>query len=186
MTDTAGRGAPGQCEEKTLSAITIVNLVIFAAVLIKDWGHNRVTLFAVFRPLLLSVVIVPFFLPKFDAGGGGLTLEAASLAGGVAVGAFACAMLRVSVDEKGKGWYDAGYAYVAVWVLITVLRQLFVYGCQHWFTRDLGRFLVENRISPAAFGDSILFFTLSMVIATRLGILLRTRLLAARAVPAVA
>jgi hypothetical protein len=171
-----------------LSAITIVNLVIFAAVLIKDWGHNRVTLFAVFRPLLLSVVIVPFFLPKFDSGGGGggLALEAASLAGGVAVGAFACAMLRVSVDEDGKGWYDAGYAYVAVWVLITVLRQLFVYGCQHWFTRDLGRFLVENRISPAAFGDSILFFTLSVVVATRLGILLRSRLQAARMVSVVA
>ncbi|GAA4638516.1 hypothetical protein GCM10023196_096580 [Actinoallomurus vinaceus] len=169
-----------------MSAITIVNLVILAAILIKDWGHNRVTLFPIVRPLLLSVAIVPFVLPKFDAAGGGLTMEAASVVAGIAVGALACAMLRVSVDEEGKGWYDAGYAYVVVWVLISVLRQLFVYGCQHWFTRDLGRFLVENRISPAAFGDSILFFTLSMVIATRLGILIRSRLLAARTVPAAA
>jgi hypothetical protein len=169
-----------------LSAITIVNLVILAAVLIKDWGHNRVTLFPVVRPLLFSAAILPFVLPKFDAAGGGLALETASVAAGIAVGALACAMLRVSVDEKGQGWYDAGYAYVAVWILVTALRQLFVYGCQHWFTRDLGRFLVENRISPAAFGDSILFFTLSMVVATRLGILLRSRLMAARAAHAVA
>lgn len=158
-----------------MSAITIVNLVIFAAVLIKDWGHNRVTLFAVMRPLLFSAVIVPFFLPKFDIGGGGLALEAASLAGGAAVGAFACALLRVSVDETGQGWYDAGYAYVVFWVVITALRQAFIYGCQHWFSRDLGRFLLENQISVAAFADSVLFFTLAMVITTRLGILIRSR-----------
>ncbi|MCO5994142.1 hypothetical protein [Actinoallomurus rhizosphaericola] len=169
-----------------MSAITIVNLVIFAAVLIKDWGHNRITMFAVLRPLLLTAVIVPFFLPKFDTAGGGLALEAASIGGGIVLGALACALLRVSVDESGQGWYDAGWAYVAVWTAITVLRQLLIYGCQHWFARDLGRFLIDHHISVAAFADSILFFTLTLVIITRVGILLRSRMPSARSVPSAA
>jgi hypothetical protein len=65
-------------------------------------------------------------------------------------------------------------------------RQLFIYGCQHWFARDLGRFLIENRISVAAFADSILFFTLALVVTTRAGILVRSRLPSARSIPSAA
>ena len=78
-------------------------------------------------------------------------------------------------------WTDAGVAYAVVWVVIAAARQVFIYGCQHWFTRDLGLFLIDNRISVNAFADSVMLLTLATMIANRLTILVRTRLAAARA-----
>jgi hypothetical protein len=157
------------------TALTLTSLAVVALVLLRDWGHRKVTLFALFRPLLAAVVIIPFVAPGWDFSGNGLALEAGSLLVGIALGLLAFAFMKVTVDGEGQAWTDAGFPYAAVWVTLAAGRQAFIYGCQHWFTRDLGLFLMNNRISIAAFADSVMFLALAPVAANRLAILLRSR-----------
>lgn len=110
--------------------------------------------------------------------GNGLLLELTATAVGALLGVLACLCMRVSTDATGQTWTDAGVAYAVVWVAITAARQLFIYGCQHWFTRDLGMFLINQHISVHAFADSIMLLTLSTVVANRLAILARGRVAA--------
>ncbi|WP_055588603.1 hypothetical protein [Peterkaempfera griseoplana] len=157
------------------TALTLVSLAVVALVLVKDWGHRRVTLFALLRPLVAAAVVVPFVAPGWDASGDGLALEIGSVVVGALLGLLASAFVKVTADGDGQAWTDAGAGYAAVWVVITALRQLFVYGCQHWYTQDLGRFLFDHHISVAAFADSIMFLALAPVIGNRLAILVRSR-----------
>lgn len=166
------------------TALTLGNLAIVAVLLARDWGHRRVTLFALLRPLLLSAVVIPFVMPGWDLTGNGLLLELATVVAGAALGAGACLFMRVSVDANGQAWTDAGWAYAVVWVAIVAARQAFIYGCQHWFTRALGMFLVDNHISVDAFADAIMLLTLTTVVGNRAAILIRGRL-APKRVPAV-
>lgn len=166
------------------SALTLVNLAIVAVVLLRDWGHRRVTVWALLRPLLLAAVIIPFVMPGWDLTGNGVLLELAAIAVGALLGVLVSALMRVSVDGNGQAWTDAGFGYAAAWIVVTGARQAFIYGCQHWFTRDLGMFLIDNRISVNAFADAIMFLTLTTVVANRLAILVRARLSPAGAVDA--
>jgi hypothetical protein len=162
------------------TALTIASLAIVALVLARDWGHRRVTLFALCRPLIAAAVILPFVAPGWSASGHGLLLEIAALVLGIAVGLGTAAFMRVSMDVTGQAWTDAGYPYAAAWVAFTAARLLFVYGCEHWFTRGLGMFLVDNHIAVTAFADSIMFVFIAPVVTNRLAIGIRTRMLAGR------
>jgi hypothetical protein len=84
------------------------------------------------------------------------------------------------VDASGQAWTDAGYPYATAWVVFTVARLIFVYGCQHWFTRQLGMFLVDNHIALTAFADSIMFAFIAPVVINRLAIGIRSRVIAGR------
>lgn len=83
--------------------------------------------------------------------------------------------MRISIDASGQAWTDAGYPYAAIWIGFTAARLIFVYGCEHWFTRDLGMFLLDNHITVDALAYSILFLFLAPVVTNRLAILVRTR-----------
>lgn len=155
--------------------LTLATLAIVAAILVKDWGHRRVTLLALVRPLVMAAVIVPFVMPGWDLSGSGLALEVGSLVAGASIGVLACSLLKVSVDKDGQAWTDAGYPYAIVWIVYAAARQLFIYGCQHWYSRDLGEFLIHNHITVAAFADSIMFLSLAPVVSSRLAILVRSR-----------
>ncbi|MBP2705045.1 hypothetical protein JOL79_14610 [Microbispora sp. RL4-1S] len=157
------------------AALTLASLAIVAAVLIKDWGHRKVTPLGLLRPLLVAAVVVPFVMPGWDMSGSGLVLEIVGLLAGAAIGVLASSFLKVSVDENGQAWTDAGYAYAAVWIVYTAARQVFIYGCEHWYSRSLGMFLIDNHISVAAFADSIMFLSLAPVVSNRLAILIRSR-----------
>jgi hypothetical protein len=159
------------------TVLTILSLAIVVLVLARDWGHRRVTLLALCRPLI-AVVIIPFVAPGWSAAGNGLLLEAAALVLGIAVGLLTFAFMKVSVDASGQAWTDAGYPYAVAWVVFTAARLIFVYGCQHWFTRQLGMFLVNNHVPLTAFADSIMFAFLAPVITNRLAIGIRSRLVA--------
>ncbi|MFR9780600.1 hypothetical protein ACL02O_31695 [Micromonospora sp. MS34] len=160
------------------TALTLLNLTIVAVLLARDWGHRRVTLLGLLRPLLLAAVVVPFVSPGWDLAGNGLLLEISAAVVGASLGVLSCLFMRVTVDNRGQMWTDAGVAYAVTWVAIAAARQVFIYGCQHWFTRDLGMFLINNHISVNAFADSIMLLTLATMIANRLTILMRTRLAA--------
>ena len=159
------------------TALTLVNLAVVALLLARDWGHRRATLFALLRPLILSALVVPFVMPGWNFTGNGLLLELAAILIGAALGVLVCAFMRVSVDSTGQVWTDAGVPYASAWIVVALARQAFVYGCQHWFTVGLGRFLYGHHISVNAFADAIMFFMLSTVVANRLTILIRGRLM---------
>ena len=160
------------------AALTLLSLAIVALVLARDWGHRKVTMFALLRPLI-AVVIIPFVAPGWNATGHGLVLEIVALAAGIALGLLTFAFMKVSVDANGQAWTDAGYPYAAAWIVIAAARLIIIYGSQHWFTRDLGMFLVNNHISVNAFADSIIFLSIAPVVINRLAIVIRSRSLGA-------
>src|SRR5262245_61881711 len=99
------------------SALTLVSLAIVAVVPLRDWGHRRVTTFALLRPLLLAAVIIPFVMPRWDLTGHGVLLELAAVVAGGVLGVGVSAFMRVSVDAAGQAWTDAGAGYAAAWVV---------------------------------------------------------------------
>jgi hypothetical protein len=96
---------------------------------------------------------------------------------GVALGVVTMAFMTVSVDDSGQAWTDTGVPYAALWVVVAALRLILIYGTEHWFTQAVGTFLVNNHISVDAFADSIIFLAIGPVVANRLAILLRVRLI---------
>jgi hypothetical protein len=155
--------------------LTLASLLVVVLVLARDWGHRRVTLFALLRPWLAAAIIIPIVAPGFSASGDGIWLEAGGLVLGVAIGLLTLAFMKISVDAGGQAWTDTGYPYAAVWVAFAAARQILIYGSQHWFTKDLGLFLFDNHISVDAFAYSIIFLFLAPVVTNRLVILIRTR-----------
>jgi hypothetical protein len=158
------------------AVLTLVSLATVALVLARDWGHRKVSLFALLRPLI-AVVIIPFVAPGWDLSGPGLPLEIGGLVAGVALGVITMAFMTVSVDDSGQAWTDTGLPYAALWVALAALRLILIYGTEHWFTQAVGTFLVNNHISVDAFADSIIFLAIGPVVANRLAILLRVRLI---------
>lgn len=87
-------------------------------------------------------------------------------------------MAPTRAAATSRAWTCAsGYPYAAAWLIFTAARLLFVYGVEHWFTRSVGIFLVDNHISVDAFADSIMFLFLAPVVVNRLAILVRSRTL---------
>jgi len=84
------------------TAMTFASLAIVVLILARDFGHRRVTLFAVLRPLIAAAIVIPFVAPGWNASGDGLLLEVGALLLGVAVGLLTFAFMRVSVDAAGQ------------------------------------------------------------------------------------
>jgi hypothetical protein len=164
------------------NVLTFAVLGTVALILFRDLGHRRVTLIQLWRPLLVSLAIVPFVMPGWDMAGNGLLLELAALLAGLVFGLLTFSFMKVTVDGAGTTWTDAGVAYAVAWIVLAGARSAFIYGCQHWFTRSLGMFLVSNHISVDAFADSILLLSLVPIVVNRLAIMIRGRLMQASAV----
>jgi hypothetical protein len=71
---------------------------------------------------------------------------------------------------RRQAWTDTGLPYTVIWVALAAVRLTLIYGTEHWFTRAIGKFLVNNHISVNAFADSIIFVAIAPVIANRLTI----------------
>ncbi|MEV5576443.1 hypothetical protein AB0L06_40985 [Spirillospora sp. NPDC052269] len=169
------------------TALTLVNLAVVGLVLMRDFGHRRVPkIVTLLRPLVLFVLIVPFVMPGWDFTGNGLLLQLAAIVAGAGIGVLTCAFMKISRDDKGQEWSDAGVAYAVVWAVVVLLRQGLIYGSQHWFTHDLGVFLVDNRISVHAYAGTIMFLSVTTVFGNRLALLLRSRRLATTPTPSIA
>ena len=83
--------------------------------------------------------------------------------------------MRVRRDQRtGTVTSHAGVAYAAIWILVSGARLFFDYGSNHLFTTQLVPFGLTSQISLAALTDSLIFFSLTMLLA-------RTGALAARA-----
>jgi hypothetical protein len=157
------------------TSVLIVTLVVLATVLISDLGTRKVTPLRLIRPFIAAGVVIPFFAKAVVTSGHGLLLEVAGLVAGAVVGVLAAACMRVRRDQQaGPVTSHAGVAYAAIWVLVSGARLFFDYGSNHLFTAQLVHFGIVHQISLAALTDSLIFFSLAMLLG-------RTGALAARA-----
>lgn len=156
--------------------ILLVNLLVLAAVLESDLGRRRIGWFRLGRPLL-SLPVVLMVAGLHPAGSGtGLLLDIAGAVVGILLGLAAGALMRVEYDDaKRRPMSRAGFPYAALWLVIIGGRLLFLYGTTHWFGRQVGEFLVNNRISADAFAASFILMAFGMA-------LTRTASLAVRSV----
>jgi hypothetical protein len=155
----------------------IVNAVVLAAVLEADLGsHRKITKFRLLRPILLAAAVVPLFLAKIATHGGGLTIELAGAAAGIAAGLIALALVSVyRSSTTGKPVSSAKWGYALFWTAIIGARALFSYGADHWFTNQLGSWLAANTIPAAAITDGLIFMAVAMLLTRTLGLARRSR-----------
>jgi hypothetical protein len=167
----------------TLLDAEIVNLLVLAAVLEADLGsHRKITRFRLLRPVLIAALIIPLFLEKITTHGGGLAVQLAGVAVGVAGGLAALALVRVyRSGTTGKPVSAAGWGYALLWTAVIGARALFSYGADHWFTNQLGGWLAASSILPAAITDGLIFMAVAMLLTRTAGLAIRARSLPAAA-----
>jgi hypothetical protein len=165
------------------TSVLIVTLVILITVLISDLGTRKVTRLRLIRPFISAAVVIPFFVKAVVTSGHGLLLEVAGVAAGAIVGLLAAACMRVRRDQQsGLVTSHAGVAYAVVWVVVSGARLFFDYGSNHLFTAQLVHFGITYQITLAALTDSLIFFSLAMLLTRTIVLAARAR--RARAVPA--
>jgi len=171
----------------TLLDAEIINALVLAAVLEADLGsHRKIGRFRILRPILLAAAVVPLFLEKITTHGGGLTIELVGAIAGVGAGLMALALLRVYRSRKtGKPVSSATWGYALLWIGIIGARALFSYGADHWFSHQLGSWLITNSIPTAAITDGLIFMAVAMLLTRTIGLGLRAHLVRdTRTVPA--
>ncbi len=150
--------------------VLIVNIAVLFAVLEADLGRRKISTFRILRPVLLAAGIIPLFIVHPATAGNGEVLEIALAALGAILGiAAAAGLMRVSFDGPSQQAVStAGVAYGAFWALVIGARLLFTYGANHWYTTQLGHWLLTNGITVDALTDALIFMALAMTIARTL------------------
>jgi hypothetical protein len=146
--------------------IWIVNLFILGVVLLVDVGHRKVKWGRVYRPFLVALLIVPFFVKSPQLSGKGLVWEAGLLVAGALFGLVAVfGFMRVARGGDGLPYSEAGAAYAAFWVFIIGARLIFSYGAYHWYTNSLGHWMAANHITTNGLTDGLIFLAIAMALA---------------------
>jgi hypothetical protein len=161
----------------------LINAAVLAVVLESDLGsHRKVTRFRLLRPLIASLLIVPFFIKDTAAGGTGLALEAVLTAAGLLLGLLAASQMAVYLSlQTGRPVSRAGLAYALVWAVVMAARTAFSYGSAHWFAAPLGRWMADRLVTADALTDALIFMALAMVLTRVAAIAIRSRAVKRRA-----
>jgi hypothetical protein len=146
--------------------VLIVNIAVLFAVLEADLGRRKISTFRILRPLLLAAGIIPIFIVHPATTGNGEILEIALAGLGALLGVVAAGgLMKVSFDEASQTSVNtAGAAYGAFWVAVIGARLLFTYGANHWYTTQLGHWMVTNGITIDALTDALIFMALAMAV----------------------
>lgn len=163
----------------------LINAVVLAVVLESDLGpHRKITRFRLLRPLVTSLLIVPFFIKGAAAAGTGLALEAGLTAAGLLAGLLATAQMGVYLSpQTARPVTRAGLAYALVWAAVMVARTGFSYGSAHWFAAPLGRWMTGHHVTSDALTDAIIFMALAMVLTRVAAMAIRSRAVTRQAAP---
>ena len=146
--------------------VLIVNIAVLFAVLEADLGRRKISTFRILRPLLLAAGIIPLFIAHPATAGNGEILEIVLAGLGALLGVVAASgLMKVSFDGASQRCVStAGAAYGAFWVVIIGARLLFTYGANHWYSTQLGHWMVTNGISVDSLTDALIFMAVAMAI----------------------
>ena len=143
----------------------ILTVAILAGVFVSDLGRRAITAHRLLRPLLVAATAGSIYLSALATSGSGLAIEIAGAATGAVLGLLAASRMKVEHDaNKGQVFTHAGISYAAVWVAVAGARLAFIYGANHWFTTQLGHWMLTNGVSVDALTDSLIFMALAMAI----------------------
>jgi hypothetical protein len=149
-----------------MPSYVLINLLVLAAVLEADLGRRKVSRLRILRPLLLAAGIVPLFLDHPATTGRGLALEITLAGAGIILGlVLSAGLMQVERDDTtGRPVSRAGAAYGLAWTAIIGARLAFSYGSQHWFSTQMGHWLITNQISVDALTDGLIFMAIAMTL----------------------
>jgi uncharacterized membrane protein YidH (DUF202 family) len=155
----------------------IFNAIVLFVVLEADFGsHRKIGWFRLLRPLVTSGAAVFIFVKAVTTSGTGLTLELALTALGIVLGLTAISLMGVYRSPRThKPVSRAGFAYVALWVVVVGARAAFSYGSVHWFGHQLDHWMAVHSVTSAALTDALLFMAIAMVVVRTVGLGLRAR-----------
>lgn len=153
-----------------------LNLIVFAVAVHSDVGRRKVGPFRVLRPLVTATAIVPFFLKGLFFSGNALKLELAGTAVGILLGLLATSPMRFEYDSaKYRVFTRAGWIYAGSWGIVTAGKICFSYGAQHWFPRQLGKWMYQNGLTANSLTAAIICLNIAMMLARVGYIFLRAR-----------
>jgi hypothetical protein len=155
----------------------IFNAIVLFVVLEADLGqHRKIGWFRIVRPLITSAAAVIIFIKAVTTTGTGLTLELMLTALGLVLGLAAIALMGVyRSPTTHKPVSRAGFAYVALWVVVVGARAAFSFGSVHWFGPQLSHWMTQHAVTSAAITDALLFMAIAMVVTRTAGLALRAR-----------
>ncbi|MEW1863474.1 hypothetical protein OG896_22470 [Streptomyces sp. NBC_00669] len=150
----------------TLTQAMVINAVVLFAVLEADLGpHRKIGAFRILRPLLTSAAIVPLFLASPATHGDGLGMELVAVVAGVVAGLAAAGLTHVYASPRtGKPVSRTGVAYAGLWVAVIGARAAFSYGSEHWFSAQLGHWMIHHQVTVDALTDSLLLMAVAMTL----------------------
>jgi hypothetical protein len=165
----------------------IVDALVLTAVLEADLGsHRKIGKFRIVRPLLIAGAIIPLYLKSVSTTGAGLSLEIALGAAGLVLGLVASALMTVYRSPKsGKPVSRARAGYAALWVVVIGARAAFSYGATHWFSSELGHWMIRNAVTGAAITDALIFMAVTMLLTRTLGLAVRAAKLGGQKTPGI-
>lgn len=141
-----------------------LNLGLLGFVLLSNLGTHAVTRRRLVLPVVLVAVAAVVFLRDVPTAGNDAHLELIGLAVGLALGVMAGLLVSVRRTATGPVMV-AGAAYAVLWTVVILGRMAFAYGADHWFTRWIGTFSYQHRITGAdAWTTAFILMALAMVL----------------------
>ena len=156
----------------------VINLAVLAAVLLSDLGHRKINVFRLARPVVLTAVIIGFYVKSVVTNGNGLIFELGLAAFGIVLGAVAAALFQVRRESDGFAWSRAGAMYALLWVVVIGARLAF--EDEAYTSHALDRWFATNSLSANAITDALIFMAITMVLAWTGGLRIRATLSAHR------
>lgn len=139
-----------------------LNLIVLAVVLESDIGRKKVNAFRVWRPVVTSIALVPFFFKGASGSGNGLYLEIGGTVLGLLLGYIASLPMRFEYDTvKERVYSRAGFALFFSWALLTGAKLLYSYGAIHWYGHQMVAWLYRNHISLDALRAAFIFLSVA-------------------------
>jgi hypothetical protein len=154
----------------------ILSAAILIGVFISDLGRRKVGIHRLLRPLLIAGSAGALYLTGFATGGAGLAIELAGIGAGAALGLLVARLMRVESDPcSGVTVSQAGAGYALLWTAVVGARLAFIYGSQHWFSAELGSWMLAHHVSADALTDALVLMALAMTTTRTLSLLIRSR-----------